>query len=195
MLTSTQQCIKRTFDLFGALLALLPALLITLLFGLMASFSVKGWGWFTQQRIGLHGKRFPLYKIRTLKGSDHKDVPAIKAAETPFGKWLRATKLDEVPQVFNVLKGDMSWVGPRPDVPGYADRLEGEDRIILNVRPGITGPAALKYKNEEALLLQQSNPLGYNDEVIWPDKVRINKDYVQNWSFKKDIQYLWRSIF
>ena len=86
-------------------------------------------------------------------------------------------------------------MGPRPDVPGYADLLEGDDRIILNVKPGITGPATIKYKNEDALLLKQKNPQQYNDEVIWPDKVKMNKEYVKNWSLQKDIIYLWASVF
>jgi lipopolysaccharide/colanic/teichoic acid biosynthesis glycosyltransferase len=94
-----------------------------------------------------------------------------------------------------VLKGDMSWVGPRPDVPGYADLLKGDDRIILQLKPGVTGPATLKYKQEDALLLKQENPLAYNDTVIWPDKVAINKAYIQEWSLQKDIKYLLQSVF
>jgi len=88
----------------------------------------------------------------------------------------------------------MSFVGPRPDVEGYADKLEGEDRLVLNIRPGITGPASLKYKNEEEILSKQSNPKEYNDTVIWPDKVRINKEYIKNWSLKKDIEYIIKTI-
>jgi lipopolysaccharide/colanic/teichoic acid biosynthesis glycosyltransferase len=93
-----------------------------------------------------------------------------------------------------VLVGDMSFVGPRPDVPGYADTLQGEDRIILSVRPGITGPATVKYRNEEELLSQQPDAHLYNREVIWPDKVRINKEYIRNHSFLKDLQYLFRTV-
>ena len=89
----------------------------------------------------------------------------------------------------------MTWVGPRPDVSGYADQLKGEDRIILTVKPGITGLASLKYRNEEQLLAQQSNPLQYNDEVIWPDKVRINKWYVQNRSWKLDLKIILHTLF
>ena len=88
----------------------------------------------------------------------------------------------------------MSWVGPRPDILGYADRLTGEDRIILNIKPGITGPATIKYSNEDRILLEENNPSKYNDEVIWPDKVRINKEYVKNWSLWKDIGYLFASV-
>ena len=114
---------------------------------------------------------------------------------TKIGRFFRKTKIDELPQLINVLKGDMSFVGPRPDVPGYADRLQGEDRIILSVKPGITGPATLKYKNEEEILAKVDNPEKYNDEVIWPDKVRINKEYIKNWSLKRDIIYILKTIF
>ena len=107
---------------------------------------------------------------------------------------FRKYKIDELPQLINVLKGDMSFVGPRPDVPGYADKLEGEDRIILSIKPGITGPATLKYKNEEEILANVDDPVKYNNQVIWPDKVKINKEYIKNWSLKKDIEYILKTI-
>ena len=113
---------------------------------------------------------------------------------TPFGKFLRAYKLDELPQLYNVLVGDMSLVGPRPDVPGYADSLEGEDRIILSIKPGITGPATIKFKNEEDLLSDQKNPKKYNDDVIWPEKIKINKQYIQEWSLFNDIKCIVNTI-
>jgi lipopolysaccharide/colanic/teichoic acid biosynthesis glycosyltransferase len=102
--------------------------------------------------------------------------------------------LDELPQLLNILLGHMSFVGPRPDVPGYADRLEGEDRVILTVRPGLTGPATLKYRNEEDLLARSDDPAKYNDEVIYPDKVRINRAYVLDYSFAKDMRYLLQTL-
>ena len=114
---------------------------------------------------------------------------------TPLGAKLRKYKLDELPELWNVLVGDMSFVGPRPDVPGYADKLVGEDRVILKLRPGITGPASLKYRNEEELLAGVDDPQTYNDTVIFPDKVRINKEYYYNWSFRKDIRYVFQTIF
>ena len=101
---------------------------------------------------------------------------------TTVGKFLRKWKLDELPTLFNVLIGDMSFVGPRPDVLGYADKLKDKDQRILEIRPGITGPATLKYLNEEALLSSVDDPIKYNDEVIFPDKVRINLKYVETWS-------------
>ena len=114
---------------------------------------------------------------------------------TAIGKLLRRWKLDELPTLWNVLKGDISFVGPRPDVPGYADKLEGESRRILEIRPGITGPATLKYSNEEKLLSEEDNPKKYNDEVVFPDKVQINLEYVDNWSFWMDIKIIFKTIF
>lgn len=195
MLTRRQFIIKKIFDLSISIIILPFVIIPLILLLLLASFSTGRNGLFVQYRIGLHGNTFRLYKIRTLKGANHHDINAIKDSETGLGRWMRKTKLDELPQIFNVLKGDMSWVGPRPDIAGYADKLMGDDRIILNVKPGITGPATLKYKNEDAILLKQKNPLEYNDTVIWPDKIKINKTYVAQWSLKKDIKYLWTSVF
>jgi lipopolysaccharide/colanic/teichoic acid biosynthesis glycosyltransferase len=110
------------------------------------------------------------------------------------GVFFRKMKIDELPQLFNVLLGTMSFVGPRPDVAGFADLLEGEDRIILDLRPGITGPASLKYKDEEDLLSQQKDPEQYNRDVIWSDKVEINKTYIKEWSLKKDIIYIIKTV-
>lgn len=113
----------------------------------------------------------------------------------PFGKFLRRTKLDEIVELVNVLKGEMSLVGPRPDVSGYADMLQGEDRKILELRPGITGPASLKYINEEEILAKVENPQQYNDEIIYPDKVKINLDYYYNRTFWGDIKIIFKTIF
>ncbi len=195
MLSPYQKFIKRLFDLVLAL-TLLPILLPAIVFLIIiATIDTHQTGFFIQKRIGYQGKPFSFYKIRTLKGKKHDDIIAIYNQATPFGKFLRNTKLDELPQLLNVLIGTMSFVGPRPDIPGYADKLTGKDRIILTVKPGITGPATIKYKNEDKILLQQTNPKQYNDEVIWKDKIKINKEYVKNWSLQKDIRYLWSSIF
>ena len=133
-----------------------------------------------------------MYKFRTMTvghGGSSVSV-AGKNRITPFGAKLRKYKLDELPELWNVLIGDMSFVGPRPDVPGYADKLVGEDRKILLLKPGITGPASIKYRNEEELLAQQADPIKYNDEVIFPDKVKINLNYLENWSFITDIKLI-----
>ena len=111
------------------------------------------------------------------------------------GRIFRNTKIDELPQLINVLLGHMSLVGPRPDVPGFADKLEGAEReLFLSVRPGITGPATLKYRDEEALLAEVEDAEAYNRDVIFPDKVRINLEYVENWSFINDLKYIWRTL-
>jgi lipopolysaccharide/colanic/teichoic acid biosynthesis glycosyltransferase len=194
MLTKTQKCIKRIFDLILVFI-LLPVLILPIfVLYAIASLSTKQHGFFVQHRVGQYGNLFCCYKLRSLKGENHGDINAMKANETGFGKWLRKSKLDELPQLFNVLKGDMSFVGPRPDVPGYADKLKEEDSVILSIKPGITGPATLKYKNEDELLLKQPNPQIYNDEMIWPDKVAINKEYIKNWSLWKDCVFLFASV-
>ena len=113
---------------------------------------------------------------------------------TMMGHFFRKTKIDELPQLINVLIGQMSFVGPRPDVPGFADLLKGDDRLILAVRPGITGPASLKYRHEEFMLKNEADPEGYNATVIFPDKVRINKEYVQNYRFIDDIKYIVQTL-
>ncbi|MBR0047440.1 MAG: sugar transferase [Bacteroidaceae bacterium] len=151
---------------------------------------------FTQKRVGKDGKLFTMYKFRSMTvghGGSSVSV-AGESRITPLGAKLRKYKLDELPELWNVLIGDMSFVGPRPDVPGYADQLQGEDRLILKLRPGITGPASLKYKNEEEILAKVENPQKYNDEVIYPDKVKINLEYYYHHSLVGDIKLILRTI-
>ena len=151
---------------------------------------------FTQQRVGRYGRLFTIYKFRTMT-VDHDGSSVSVAGEsriTPLGAKLRKYKLDELPELWNVLKGDMSFVGPRPDIPGYADALEGDDREMLQLRPGITGPATLKYRNEEELLASVEDPQKYNDEVIFPDKVRINRYYLHHYSFWMDIRIIFATV-
>ncbi|QNJ96724.1 sugar transferase [Constantimarinum furrinae] len=195
MLSKDQKVVKRVFDLIVSVVLLPLLFLFIVLLILIITISTGSFGLYRQKRIGQFGKPFTLYKLKTLKGRKHHDAKEIKENETRIGGWLRKSKLDELPQIFNILKGEMSWVGPRPDIPGYADALEGDDRVILQLKPGLTGPATLKYKNEEQLLLRQKDPLQYNDEVIWPDKVAINKEYINNWSLLKDIKYIIASVF
>lgn len=147
---------------------------------------------FKQKRVGRNGKTFTMYKFRSM--SAHHGGSSVSIAGesriTPLGAKLRKYKIDELPELWNVLIGHMSFVGPRPDVPGYADNLEGENRNILRLRPGITGPASLKYRDEEELLAKQENPQEYNDKVIYPDKVRINLYYLSHYSFIMDIKMI-----
>lgn len=193
MLSPAQACLKRLFDILLSL-CLLPFLLFPIIILIvLATFDTKQWGLFSQHRVGQYGKLFNIYKIRTLKKETHR-LGHLELSATSFGKWLRQTKLDELPQIFNVLIGQMSFVGPRPDVQGFADILQGDDRVILQVKPGITGPATLKYKEEEIILAQQKDPETYNRTIIWVDKVEINKKYVRNWRFSLDLSYILKSL-
>jgi lipopolysaccharide/colanic/teichoic acid biosynthesis glycosyltransferase len=159
---------------------------------------------FKQKRVGRNGRLFTINKFRTMSIS-HGGSSVSVAGEsriTPIGAKLRHYKLDELPELWNVLKGDMSFVGPRPDVPGYADQLKDDDREVLKLRPGITGPATLKYRDEEDLLAKvakegidgYTDPVKYNDEVIFPDKVRLNLYYLRHYSFWTDIKMLFATV-
>ena len=151
---------------------------------------------FRQQRVGQYGRLFTLVKFRTMTAGHHGSAVSVagEARITPLGATLRKYKLDELPELWNVLKGDMSFVGPRPDVPGYADRLQGDDRRILTLKPGITGPATWKYRHEEELLAAQADPQRYNDEIIWPDKVRLNRAYAEHHTLAGDIKLILQTL-
>jgi len=189
--------LKNIFDRTCALIGLIllsPVLLTVAI--LVRTKSPGAPAIFKQKRVGQHGKLFTMYKFRTMK-PDHGGTSISVRGEsriTPLGAFLRKYKLDELPELWNVLKGDMSFVGPRPDVPGYADKLEGEDREILKLKPGITGPASLKYANEEEILARQEDPVRYNDEVIFPDKVRINRAYVRHRNFLLDLSMILHTL-
>ena len=189
---------KCLFDRVASLLGLLVLWPVLIIIALLIKVRMPGGPViFKQQRVGRNGELFTMYKFRSMTVS-HSGSSVSVAGEsriTPLGSILRKYKLDELPELWNVLKGDMSFVGPRPDVPGYADRLQGENRLILKLRPGITGPASLKYANEEEILAQVSNPVKYNDEVIFPDKVRINLNYYHNHTFWGDIRLIFQTIF
>ncbi len=189
--------IKRGFDIIVSFLGLTFSWWLIFIAWVIATFETKSNGFFIQKRVGKDGKIFNVIKIKTMKKVEGVDTTITSSNDvriTKSGKFFRDTKIDELPQLINVLIGDMSFVGPRPDVPGYADKLEGEDRIVLSIRPGITGPASLKYKNEEEILASQNDPKWYNDKIIWPDKVRINKEYIKNWSLKTDIEYIIKTV-
>ncbi len=197
MITAFDKILKRTFDVTVSLLGLLATWWIILIAWIIASTETRSNGFFVQKRVGKEGKLFSAIKIKSMKrveGLDTTITTANDARITKSGQFFRNTKIDELPQLINVLFGSMSFVGPRPDVEGYADKLQDDDRIVLSVRPGITGPASLKYKNEEEILSQQEDPKKYNDEIIWPDKVKINRAYIENWSFKQDIVYIIKTI-
>ena len=151
---------------------------------------------FTQKRVGKDGRIFTMYKFRSMIAEhDGSSISVVGQNRiTPLGAKLRKYKLDELPELWNVLIGDMSFVGPRPDVPGYADTLKGDSRKVLELRPGITGPASLKYRNEEELLAAQEDPIRYNNEVVFPDKVRINLNYLKHWSFGLDIKIIFYTV-
>ena len=190
--------IKRTFDFCSSLIGLLVLLPLLILFSIAIKISSSGPVFFSQKRVGKDGKLFTLIKFRSMTVEQDNSSTATARGDariTKFGEFLRKYKLDELPELWNVIKGEMSLVGPRPDVPGYADKLVGKDRDVLKLRPGITGAASLKYANEEEILASKENPQKYNDEVIFPDKVKVNLDYYENQSFWLDIKIIFATIF
>ncbi|MFD1316498.1 sugar transferase [Namhaeicola litoreus] len=196
-ITRKQRLIKRVFDLFLAIPILFILIIPMIIFILFSTISTGSFGLFRQERIGRYGKTFKILKIRSMRSNDVNYSPISvfnREYITPFGRFLRKFNIDEWPQVINVVLGDMSMVGPRPDVSGYADLLEGENRRVLCVKPGITGPATIDFRNEEQLLIKQDNPKEYNDQVIWPKKVELNKRYIENWSIRMDIKYLFKTL-
>ena len=189
--------IKFIFDRLVSLIGLLVLWPVLIIVAILIKIKMPGGpAFFTQKRVGRNGKLFTMYKFRSMT-VDHGGSSVSVAGEsriTPLGAKLRQYKLDELPELWNVLVCDMSFVGPRPDVPGYADALTGDDREVLKLRPGITGPASLKYRNEEELLATVDDPQRYNDEVIFPDKVRINRYYLHHYSFWMDIKMIFATV-
>ncbi len=188
---------KRAFDaaiaLFGLVLFMVPMLIIAVLIRSTAGRPVL----FRQWRVGKEGKLFRIAKYRTMTVRSTNDSPITidgDARVTPIGRHLRQWKLDELPQLWNVLLGDMSLVGPRPDVPGYADKLDGEFRKLLSVRPGITGPATLAFRDEELLLSRVRDPIAFNNQIIYPKKIDLNLQYVNSISFTQDLVLILRTI-
>jgi len=180
--------IKRLFDITVSFTALIFLGWLIVVLCIAASISTVQNGLFMQKRIGRYGRPFRIFKIRSMKNT------ASGKQVTAFGRFLRKYKFDELPQLLNVLFGTMSFVGPRPDLPGYYDKLTGTDRDVLTLRPGITGPASIKYANEEAILASVANPDVYNDTVIFPDKVRINKNYLRHQSLFLDIKIMFYTV-
>ncbi len=179
--------LKRIFDILFSFVALLLFGWLIVLCFLIASIETKSNGFFKQLRVGQHGRLFTIFKLKSIDPKTNQ--------VTFFGYYFRKYKLDELPQFCNVLIGDMSVVGPRPDVPGYYDQLLGDDRKILELKPGITSDASLKYYNEDALLEKQENPMQYNDTFIFPDKVKMNLDYYYRHNFIIDLKIIFKTIF
>ncbi|MCM1502972.1 MAG: sugar transferase [Bacteroidales bacterium] len=216
--------LKRLFDIVASLCGLLLIWWVYPIVAIMIRRKMPGGpAFFCQKRVGKDGKLFTCHKFRTMlvKHSGSSVSVAGDSRITPFGAKLRHYKIDELPELWDVLVGTMSFVGPRPDVPGYADKLEGEDRKVLKLRPGITGPATLKYRLEDEMIAgfvaqirggeevvlngavlpsnvsemsDQELAVWYNDNVIYPDKVRLNKYYYEHYSFIKDIQMIFATV-
>lgn len=203
--------IKRLFDIFASFLGLLFLWPILLIVAIMVKIKMPGGpAFFVQKRVGKGGKLFDCHKFRTMTVKHNGSTVSVAGDSriTPFGAVLRHYKLDELPELWDVLIGNMSFVGPRPDVPGYADKLVGDDRDVLKLRPGITGPATLKYRLEDEMISEyvakkqaegdtrpmQEIAIEYNDKVIYPDKVRLNCYYYRHYSFWKDIEMIFATV-
>lgn len=197
-MSKTDFFFKRIFDIIISSIGIIIFFPLIFLCWIVAAIDTRSNGFFIHKRVGRHGKIINVVKIKTMHiGNDMRSHIASNNISliSSSGIIFRKFKLDELPQLFNVLWGSMSIVGPRPDVPNYADKLEGSDRVILLLRPGITGPASIKYKDEEFFLLAIDDPVSYNDTIIWPDKVRINKEYFMNYSLLSDIKYVIHTLF
>jgi len=188
---------KRAFDILASIFGLVVLIPVFLCVALLIRIRMPGPAFFCQKRAGRHGKPFTIYKFRTMVVNHQGGTVSVRGESriTALGAKLRKYKLDELPELWNVLKGDMSFVGPRPDMPEYSEKLQGEERKILELRPGITGPASLKYVNEEELLASAPDPQKFNDEVIWPDKVRINLEYLEHRSMLGDLRIILQTVF
>jgi lipopolysaccharide/colanic/teichoic acid biosynthesis glycosyltransferase len=187
---------KRIFDIIASLFGLILLSPVFLVIALLIKLFTPGPILFHQERVGRNGKSFIINKFRTMIVNHGGNTVSVKGEcrITPLGTILRKYKLDELPELLNVFIGDMSMVGPRPDIPKYANKLIGEERKILELRPGITGPAALNYIKEEELLASVPDPQKYNDNVVWPDKVRLNLEYLRNRSFVGDLKIIFRTF-
>ena len=199
--------LKWLFDRVLSLIGLLFLWPVLLIVAVLVKVKMPGGpAFFVQKRVGKDGRLFDCHKFRTMTVKHNGSTVSVAGDSriTPFGATLRHYKLDELPGLWDVLIGNMSFVGPRPDVPGYADALEGDDREVLKLRPGITGPATLKYRLEDEMIAEyvaqkqkegdtrdaQEIAVEYNDKVIYPDKVKLNCYYYRHYSFVKDIQIL-----
>lgn len=179
--------IKRIFDIVFSFLAILFLGIFIFIFWILASIDTNSSGLFVQKRIGQYGKIFKIFKLKSIQNNSDEI--------SKFGKFLRKSKIDELPQLWNVLIGNMSIVGFRPDIVGYYDKLSGENRKILNLKPGLTSLASIKYADEDDILANQTYPLQYNDDIIFPDKIKMNLKYIENQSFMLDLKIICKTIF
>ena len=204
--------LKYLFDRLVSFIGLLFLWPVLLIVAILVKVKMPGGpAFFVQKRVGLNGKLFKCHKFRTMTVKHNGSTVSVAGDSriTPLGAKLRHYKLDELPGLWDVLIGNMSFVGPRPDVPGYADQLKGDDRRVLQLRPGITGPATLKYRLEDEMISEyvaqkqaagdtrpmQEIAVEYNDTVIFPDKVRLNLYYLDHYSFVKDFQMILCTVF
>jgi lipopolysaccharide/colanic/teichoic acid biosynthesis glycosyltransferase len=196
-LTRGQAALKRSFDVIASaagLVVLSPVILVAFV---AATLDTRASGFFRQERVGVCGRPFRLVKIRSMRVDPRITTSVTTSADpriTRLGRFWRRTKIDELPQLWNVLLGQMSLVGPRPEVPGFTDALTGADALVLSVRPGITGPAQVEIRDEERLLASTPDPEAYNRDVLFPTKVRLNLDYIRSYSFRNDLRLLWRTL-
>jgi len=188
--------IKYIFDRVAGIIGLTIAIPVLIVISFVIIINDGFPVFFIQKRVGYRGKLFSMIKFRTMVKNDGKNTVSVKGDKriTKTGAFLRRYKMDELPELINVCLGQMSFVGPRPDVPGYADQLAGEDRLILKLRPGVTGPATLKYVDEETLLAGVEDPVAYNDQVIYPDKVRINLKYYHQHTLLLDLKIIFATV-
>lgn len=188
---------KRVFDLIASFLGLIILSPLMIVVIMMIKLLTPGPVFFSQARIGRYGKPFMLYKFRTMKVNNGGNTVSVRGEDriTPLGAILRRYKIDELPELWNIFRGDMSFVGPRPDIAEYINILTGEELRILELRPGLTSPASIKYVNEEELLASAPDPIKYYNAKIWPDKVRMNLEYCQERSFWGDILLIIKTLF
>ena len=190
--------IKRLFDIIFSFVGIVFLFPVFIIVSILIKIDSSGPVFFLQERVGLNGNFFKIIKFRSMKTNHNNSLTVTLENDkriTRIGKKIRKYKIDEIPELINVFIGDMSLVGPRPDVPGYADLLKGESRNILKLRPGITSRASIKYANEEMILLTQDDPIAYNKNIIFPDKVKLNLNYYYNNNIWIDIKIIFATLF
>ena len=190
--------VKRLFDIIFSFVGIVFLFPVFIIVSILIKIDSSGPVFFIQERVGLNGNFFKIIKFRSMKTNHNNSLTVTLKNDkriTRIGKKIRKYKIDEIPELINVFIGDMSFVGPRPDVPGYADLLKGESRNILKLRPGITSRASIKYANEEMILLNEDDPIAYNNNIIFPDKVKLNLNYYYNNNIWIDIKIIFATLF